>query len=160
MMGIEQVREDFRQRDIDLEIIEFDQSSATVELASSALGVEPGMIAKTMAFAVGAQSILIVLAGSVRIDNRKFREHFGVKAKMVDRHLLKQITGHTAGGICPFGLTRDIPVYLDRSLRSYEIVYPAAGSENSAVRVPVELLPGLVAGSWVDVSKQNQENVT
>lgn len=153
-MGIELVRNEFGKRNIDLEIIEFEQSSATVELASQALGVEPGMIAKTMAFKAGEQLILVVLSGSARIDNKKFRQTFGVKARMADAARLEQLTGHGPGGMCPFGLKQRLPVYLDASLRDYEIVYPAAGSRNSAVRVPVNRLEELVFGEWVDVSRE------
>jgi Cys-tRNA(Pro) deacylase len=151
-MGIELVRREFGKRKIDLEIIEFEQSSATVELASRALGVEPGMIAKTMAWASGKGMILIVLSGSARIDNRKFRQTFGVKARMADPARLEEATGHAPGGMCPFGLKQKLPVYLDASLRAYDVVYPAAGSRNSAVRVPVNRLEELVDGTWVDVS--------
>ncbi len=152
-MGIEDVRQDFTARGIELEIMEFDQSSATVELAAEALGTEPARIAKTMAFSVGGNPLLIVLKGSARVDNRKYKDRFGAKAKLLTAEEVAEVTGHRIGGVCPFALKQEVPVYLDESLKEFEVVYPAAGSANSAVRVPVPYFQELVRGEWVDVSK-------
>ncbi|WP_447555131.1 YbaK/EbsC family protein [Vreelandella sp. EE22] len=135
----------------DLEIIELEQSTATVEQAADAHGVEPGQIAKTLAFKVGEQPLLIVTSGSVRIDNAKIRDQFGGKAKMLDEDTVMELTSHPVGGVCPFGLATSLPVYCDASLRAYSEVLPAAGSPNSAVRLCPNRLAELVAAQWVDV---------
>jgi len=151
-MGIEQVRDEFRQKGYNLTVLEFDRSSATVGLAANVLGVEPDRIAKTMAFKVHADPLLIVLAGTARIDNRKFRQFFGAKARMLSPEEVRTATGHEVGGVCPFGLPAGIPVYLDVSLRQFDTVYPAAGTPSSAVLVPVSQFQHYVQGEWIDVS--------
>ncbi len=152
-MGIEEVREEFSDNGVNLDILEFDQSSATVELAALALNTEPDRIAKTMAFKVVDKPMLIVLKGSARVDNRKYKDRFGVKAKMLSAEEVSEVTGHLIGGVCPFGLKQNIPIYLDISLQEFDEVFPAAGSANSAVRVPVSDFQDLVKGEWIDVSK-------
>lgn len=150
-MGIETVRQFFAEHAPDITIEELDTSTATVELAAQAHGVAPGQIAKTLAFKVGEQPLLIVASGDARIDNRKIRDTFGGKAKMLDADTVMELTSHPIGGVCPFGLVTNIPVYCDESLRAYDEVLPAAGSPTSAVRLSPQRLADLVNAQWVDV---------
>lgn len=135
-------------------IIEFAVSSATVELAALALGTEPGRIAKTLAFGRGGLYHLIVVAGDARVDNVRYKARFGMKATMLSVEETLEVTGHQVGGVCPFGLPRNIDVWLDESLRRYDYVYPACGSSNSALRCGIQELE-LWSGSagWVDISR-------
>lgn len=153
-MGIESVREEFREKKLPYRIIEFEASTATVELAAGALGVEPGRIAKTMAFDMGGEDILVLMKGDVRIDNKKFKKTFGKKAKMVPADEIEKRTGHPMGGVCPFGTALDLTVYVDESLKCYDVVYPAAGSRHSAVEISVADLAGYAGGQWVDIGKE------
>lgn len=133
-------------------IREFDVSSATVELAAAALHCAPCRIAKTLAFQSGEKTILIVAAGDARIDNRKYREQFGVKAKMIPPAEVETRTGHAPGGVCPFAAAEGAHVYLDRSLERFETVFPACGSSNSAVELTLpELERCSGAEAWVEV---------
>ena len=118
-------------------IIELEDSSATVELAAQALGVEPGMIAKTLSFLIGDTPILILTEGTVRIDNHKYKDTFHAKAKMIPFDDVEAYIGHAPGGVCPFGIKEGIPVYLDESLKKFDIVYPAAGNDHSAVKLTI-----------------------
>ncbi len=152
-MGIEAVKEEFKSKKINLEILEFDVSSATVELASKALEVEPGRIAKTMAFSIKDETILILAKGDMKVDNRKFKDVFSAKAKMLSPEEVLEITGHPVGGVCPFGLKNSLKVFLDQSLKVYDFVYPAAGSPNSAVKISLGDLEKITDGTWVDVCK-------
>ena len=153
-MSIEKAREHLKKFGAEDKILEFDVSSATVELAAKALGCEPCQIAKTMAFALGEESILILAAGDVKIDNPKFKAEFSAKAKMVDRDALEQKVGHAVGGVCPFGINNGVRVFLDESLKRFEVVYPAGGSSNSAVRLSIcELEKFSGYEKWVDVCK-------
>lgn len=157
MSSTAHVREYLRQFDAEDRVIEFDVSSATVELAAKALGCEPGRIAKTLSFMAGDQPVFVVAAGDCRIDNPKYKARFGGKAKMMTAEQLESLTGLHFGGVCPFGLPDTVQVYLDESLRAYDIVYPAAGTESSAVRVtPDELERFSRAAAWVDVCKLPQ----
>ncbi|MGI6268966.1 MAG: YbaK/EbsC family protein [Candidatus Howiella sp.] len=132
----------------------FDVSSATVELAAKALNCAPERIAKTLSFALGDGAILIVAAGDAKVDNQKFKAKFGVKAKMLPFDEVEKKTGHAVGGVCPFGVNEGAAVYLDESLRRFDVVYPACGSANSAVRLTVpELEVCAGAAEWVDVCK-------
>lgn len=140
----------------DLDIIELEESTATVALAAQAHGVEPGQIAKTLAFKVAENPILIVAAGNARIDNSKIRDVFGGKAKMLDAETVMELTSHPVGGVCPFGLATNVPVYCDESLLAYPEVLPAAGSSNSAVRLCPKRLAELVSANWVDVCKLSE----
>lgn len=150
-MSLQSVRDFFVARDMQMPIIELDVSTATVALAAEAHGVEPGRIAKTLAFRLGeGKIILLVASGVARIDNRKFKDAFG-KGKMLAPDEVADITGHPVGGVCPFGLAQNIPVYLDQSLNNYDEVLPAAGSINSAVRITPALIASVTAGQWVDV---------
>lgn len=137
----------------DLEIREFTQSSATVELAAQAVGVPAAQIAKTLALRIRDQVVIVVLGGQARLSNRKLKQFFGAKAKMLSAAETLAATGHAVGGVCPFGLRQPLPVYLDESLRAFETVYPAGGESNSAVRVAVAELAGLCDGTWVDLSE-------
>ena len=135
-------------------VIVFEANTATVALAAAALGVEPGRIAKTLSFLLGDQPILILAEGTARIDNPKFKQTFGAKAKMIPPEQVEALVGHAPGGVCPFGRKPGVPVYLDQSLRRYDTVYPAAGDDHTAVRLTVEELEALTEPKgWVDVTK-------
>jgi prolyl-tRNA editing enzyme YbaK/EbsC (Cys-tRNA(Pro) deacylase) len=150
-MTIAAVREFFATRNLDLPIIELEVNTATVALAAEAHGVEPGRIAKTLAFRLGdGRVVLVVAAGDVRVNHGKFKGVFG-KGKMLNAEDVVALTGHPVGGVCPFGLAEPLPVYLDASLKAYDEVLPAAGSVNSAVRIGIELLAEVTQGEWVDV---------
>lgn len=131
-----------------------DQPTPTVETAAQALGCAPGNIAKTLAFLVEGRPVLIVAAGDARIDNKKFKNHFHVKASMIAHEAVEDFTGHPMGGVCPFGVKEGCCVYLDESLKRYEKIFPACGSRNSAVELTLpELEASAEADGWVDVSK-------
>ncbi|ODC05000.1 cys-tRNA(pro)/cys-tRNA(cys) deacylase [Terasakiispira papahanaumokuakeensis] len=135
----------------DLAVIELDTSTATVALAAEAHQVTPGQIAKTLAFKIGDREVLIVAAGDARVDNRKMRDTFGGKARMLDAERVLAVTGHPVGGVCPFGLATAIPVYCDQSLQHYDEVLPAAGALHSAVRLSPDRLIELTQATWIDV---------
>ena len=150
-MSLQSVRAFFQSRQLDIPIIELDVSTATVELAAQAHGVEPGRIAKTLAFRLGdGRVVLLVASGDRRIDNRKFKDVFG-KGKMLPADEVVALTGHPVGGVCPFGLAQPLPVYLDVSLQQYDVVLPAAGAVHSAVRVTPTQLAEVTGGQWVEV---------
>lgn len=135
-------------------VMQLDQSSATVELAAQALGCEPKQIAKTMSFLVGDSAILIVTAGDAKIDNKKYKNLFHLKAKMIPGEQVKEYIGHAPGGVCPFLIHPEVKVYLDVSLKRFATVYPAAGSGNSAVNLTLdELMKYSHYEQWVDVCK-------
>ena len=143
-------------RSIGLEdrIIVPEASSATVELAAQAIGVTPGEIAKTLFFITKEGPVLVIAEGTARVDNHKYKETFHTKAKMIPGDRVEELVGHAPGGVCPFGIQDGVPVYMDESLRKYEIVYPAAGDDHSAVRLTVaELEQASRACGWVDVCK-------
>lgn len=152
-MGVEQVRKFFIENGLPYEIREFDVSTETVELAARALGVEPPLIAKTLAFKVKERKVLVVAAGDARIDNKKFKEQFLAKGKMLSPEEVLEATGHPVGGVCPFGLTQEIEIYLDTGLKAFEKVYPAAGSKNSCVEMTPEDLCRITGAQWVDVCR-------
>lgn len=153
-MSIELVREYLSKFGMEERIVELDQSSATVELAAKALGCRPVDIAKTLAFDVDGQTIVIVAAGAARIDNAKYKNVFGKKAKMFRGIEVEERTGHAIGGVCPFGLKEGVKVYLDQSLRQLEKVYPACGSSNSCICMTLDELEKTTNYvAWVDVSK-------
>ncbi|MBE6572909.1 MAG: YbaK/EbsC family protein [Ruminococcaceae bacterium] len=153
-MSIEKAREYFDKFGIGNKILEFDTSSATVELAAQAVGTEPARIAKTMSFWVEGKVILILLAGDVKIDNPKFKAQFHTKAKMLSFDEVETNIGHAVGGVCPFGINDGITVYLDESLKRFETVFPAAGSSNSAIELTIEELERYSAfTAWIDVAK-------
>ena len=139
-------------------VIELKESTATVALAAEALGVEPGMIAKTMSFLQGEQPVLILTEGTAKVDNRKYKDTFHVKAKMIPFEQVEEVTGHAPGGVCPFGIKDGIEVYLDESLKRFETVYPAAGDDHSAVRLTIpELEEVSGAKCWVDVCREPED---
>ena len=137
----------------DLEIIEVEESTATVAEAAAALGVEPGRIAKTLAIKIGERTFLLVARGDARLVNGKCKAAFGSRPRMLEADEALAVTGHPVGGICPFGLATPVPVYCDVSLRTFDVVFPAAGSLTSSVRVSPGRLFGLVAEGWVDLCR-------
>lgn len=154
-MSVDHVRDYLTQFGAQDRILEFDVSSATVALAAEALHCEPGRIAKTLSFMAGEQPMLIVFAGDARIDNRKYKDRFGVKAKMMTAEEIEGLTGLHFGGVCPFGIPETVDVYLDVSLRRFNPVYPACGSGNSAIEVTLEELERFSrAKGWIDVGKE------
>jgi prolyl-tRNA editing enzyme YbaK/EbsC (Cys-tRNA(Pro) deacylase) len=134
-------------------LIEAEASTATVDTAAKALGVEPGMIAKTLAIRAGEHLFLLCARGDARLDNRKCKDEFGARPRMLGAEETFELTGHPVGGVCPFGLKRPLPVYLDVSLKAFEVVYPAGGSLNTSVEVPTGRLFELVAERWVDLCR-------
>ena len=153
-MSVEIVKKYFEANQINKEILEFPVSSATVELAAQAVGVEPARIAKTLSFKVGDDCVLIVAAGDARIDNSKYKAQFHTKAKMLAPEEVEILVGHAIGGVCPFGVKEGVKVYLDVSLRRFESVYPACGSSNSAVELTLsELETASGSEGWIDVCK-------
>ena len=156
-MAIEKVKAFFAKYGIADKIRELDMSSATVALAAQALGCEPCRIAKTMSFLVDGHAILIVTAGDVKIDNAKYKAHFGCKAKMLTPDEVEAMIGHAVGGVCPFAVNDGVTVYLDDSLKRFTTVFPACGSGNSAIELTIaelEQYSGYV--SWIDVCKNLQ----
>lgn len=160
-MSLQSVREHLSKFNRDKDILEYNQSSATVEQAANALKVIPARIAKTLSFKdKEGNAFLVVTAGDAKIDNRKFRDRFDVKAKMLSADEVVEQTGHVIGGVCPFGLANDLPVYLDVSMNRFLTVYPACGSINSAIELTCEeLFKYSGANSWVDVSKDWDEHL-
>ena len=136
-------------------VIELEASTATVAEAAAALGVEEGMIAKTMSFLQGEQPVLILTEGTAKVDNRKYKDTFHVKAKMIPFDEVEEKIGHAPGGVCPFGINEGVEVYLDESLKQFETVYPAAGNDHSAVKLTIPELEQIAgAKGWVDVCKE------
>lgn len=153
-MAIEKVRAYLAEHGMADRILEFEVSSATVELAAQAAGVEPERIAKTLSFHAGDRVALIVAAGDARIDNQKYKAQFHTKAKMLGAEEAEQLIGHAVGGVCPFAVNDGCDVYLDASLCRFETVFPACGSANSAIELTPNELEGLCAPcTWVDVCK-------
>lgn len=150
-MSLESVKAWLAANAPDLPLIEVEDSTATVETAAKALGVEPGRIAKTLAVRAGDQLFLLCTRGDARLDNRKCKDEFGARPRMLGPEETLELTGHPVGGVCPFGLKNPLPVYLDVSLKAFEIVYPAGGSLNTSVEIPTERLFELVAERWVDL---------
>lgn len=157
-MAIEKVREYFKAWNIENRILEFNVSSATVELAAEALHCETKRIAKTLSFKIEERGILIVTAGDAKVDNAKYKGTFGTKAKMLTPDEVESVVGHAVGGVCPFGIHEGIEVYLDESLKRFETVFPACGSSNSAIELTIgELEEYSGYKEWVDVCKAWQE---
>lgn len=153
-MSIERVRNYFKEKGIENRILEFDVSSATVELAAQALGCEGCRIAKTLSFHANEKVILIVAAGDAKIDNSKYKAEFHTKAKMLSFDEAEPLIGHAVGGVCPFAVNVGVEVYLDESLKRFETVYPACGSSNSAIELTIpelEEYSGFI--KWIDVCK-------
>lgn len=158
-MSLESVKAHFKQWNREQDIMEFDTSSATVQQAADTIGVEPERIAKTLSFrGKDEPAILVVAAGDAKIDNKKFRHMFQMKARMLSPEEVLEQTGHEIGGVCPFGLANELKVYLDRSLERFETVFPACGSINSAIELTCdELFEYSSAVEWVDVCKDWEE---
>ena len=153
-MSIERARAHLAKYGLEDRIRELTVSSATVALAAEALGCEPARIDKTLCFENGEGAILVIAAGDARIDNAKFKHRFGMKAHMLSAERVEPLIGHGVGGVCPFGIHEGIPVYLDESLKRFDIVYPAAGTAASAVMLTLsELERASEADGWVDVTK-------
>lgn len=154
-MSVETVKEYLRQYDLDGKVKEFAVSSATVELAAQAAGVIPAKIAKTLSFKMGEDAVLIVAAGDAKIDNRKYKDRFGTKAKMLTAEEVVAYTGHAIGGVCPFDIQNEhVVTYLDESMKRFDSVLPAAGSASSCVVLTLEELEkASKAAGWVDVCK-------
>lgn len=154
-MSVELVKKYFENTELEGKVLEFPTSSATVELAADAVGTEPDRIAKTMAFLLGDEAIVIVVSGLSRIDNKKFKAQFHTKAKMIPFAAVEEYLGHPPGGVCPFALKEGVKVYLDVSLRAHETVFPAAGSENSAIETTINQLERFTSyEEWVDVCRK------
>ena len=153
-MSFIKAKEYLKEFNLEDRIMEFDVSSATVREAANALGCSEGEIAKTLSFLVGDKPILVVTAGDSKIDNSKYKKEFSTKAKMIAFDEVENLIGHSVGGVCPFGINDNVSVYLDESLKQYEIIYPACGSSNSAVKLTVnDLETASNYLKWVDVCK-------
>jgi prolyl-tRNA editing enzyme YbaK/EbsC (Cys-tRNA(Pro) deacylase) len=152
-MSAQSVRAWLAERAPDLRLIEVEDSTATVETAARALGVEPGRIAKTLAVRAGDHLFLLVARGDARLDNRKCKDELGARPRMLGPDETFAVTGHPVGGVCPFGLKTPLPVYVDVSLQAFDLVYPAGGSLNTSVEVPTQRLFELVGDRWVDLCR-------
>lgn len=153
-MAFDKAKEHLEKYAMDGRVMEFDVSSATVGEAAKAVGSSEGEIAKTLSFFVDEKPILIVVAGDCKIDNAKYKAYFHVKAKMLPFESVEELIGHAVGGVCPFGINEGVEVYLDESLKRFEIVYPACGSSNSAVKLSIEELEKTSEFKcWIDVCK-------
>ncbi len=151
-MSIERAREHLKKWHKDLDIQEFEVSSATVALAAKALNTEEANIAKSLSFKIGDRGVMIVVAGDVKIDNRKYKDEFNCKAVMLAPDEVREMIGHEIGGVCPFGIHEGIDVYLDISLKRLEKIYPACGSQNSAIQLDCDELEEIAQPrKWVDV---------
>ncbi len=152
-MSIESVRVFLEDYGLASSVREFATTTETVELAAAALGVAPALIAKTLALKVEGRGILLVTRGDARIDNRKFKQFFGVKARMIPPDEVAALSGHPVGGVCPFGLKEPLAIYIDESLRPFALVYPAAGSKNSCLEISPDELSRITRAHWVDVCR-------
>ena len=150
-MSLQSVRQFFAANAPEIDIIEMNQSTATVALAAAAHNVEPGQIAKTLSLKIKDQVVLVVAKGDARLDNKKLKTTFGAKARMLSSDEVVTITGHPVGGVCPFGLENPLAVYCDISLKHYEEVLPAAGAIHSAVRISPQRMAELTQAKWIDV---------
>ena len=153
-MAYERAKEYLKSKGLEDHIIIPEHSSATVAEAAEAIGCEPGMIAKTLSFLQGDKAVLILAEGMARIDNKKYKARFGCKAKMIPHDQVEELVGHDVGGVCPFGVNPDVTIYLDESLKQHTTVYPAAGTDHSAVRLTIEELElACNDAPWIDVCK-------
>ena len=156
-MSLESVQAWLAAHAPELRLIVVEETTATVETAAKALGVEPGRIAKTLAVRAGEHLFLLCTRGDARLDNRKCKDEFGARPRMLGAEETFEVTGHPVGGVCPFGLKQPLPVYLDTSLKAYDVVYPAGGSLNTSVEIGAERLFDLVAERWVDLCRVPDE---
>ena len=159
-MSLASVKEFFARNMPDAVIEELATTTATVQTAAAAYGVEPGRIAKTLSVRVGEKIVMVVVAGDARLDNRKARDALGAKPRMLAAEEVERITGHPVGGVCPFGLAQDLEVYCDQSLKRFDMVIPAAGSINSGVRLTPNQIATLTRAEWVDVTTILSEQTT
>lgn len=150
-MSLDSVRAFFAEKAPDIAVIVTEQSSATVDLAAAAHGVVPDQIAKTICLRAGDAVMLVVAKGTARLDNRKFKDTFGGKPRMLSAEEVVEVTSHPVGGVCPFGLPSPLPIYCDVSLQAFDVVVPAAGATNAAVRIATDRLAELTGAQWVDV---------
>jgi prolyl-tRNA editing enzyme YbaK/EbsC (Cys-tRNA(Pro) deacylase) len=150
-VSLESVVAFFAAKAPDIHVIELPTSTATVVLAAAAHGVAPGQIAKTLSLKVGERVLLVVARGDLRLDNKKAKQAFGGKPRMLEADEVAAVTGHPVGGVCPFGLATPLPVYCDVSLKAFDEVLPAAGATNSAVRITPARMAELVEATWVDI---------
>lgn len=157
-MSFERAKTHLKKYGLDERMVEFESSSATVSEAAKAANCSEGEIAKTLSFIVCEKPILIVVAGDCKIDNAKYKKEFSTKAKMIPFESVEELVGHGVGGVCPFGINEDVTVYLDESLKQFEMVYPACGSSNSAIKLTIsELEQASCCEKWVDVCKKIEE---
>ena len=155
-MSYIKAKEYLKKYNLEDRVMDFNESSATVKEAAATLNCTEGEIAKTLSFIVNDKPILIVTAGDTKIDNSKFKNEFHIKAKMIDYDNVEKLIGHQVGGVCPFGINEGVDVYLDTSLKKYDIVYPACGSSNSAVKLSVSELEKISNNiKWICVCKDN-----
>lgn len=156
-MSLESVRAWLAANAPDLRLLELEETTATVDTAAKAIGVEPGRIAKTLAVRAGENLFLLVARGDARLDNRKCKDEFKSRPRMLGADETLELTGHPVGGVCPFGLKNRLPVYVDESLKAFDVVYPAGGSLNTSVEIPVGRLFELVGDRWVDLCVLREE---
>ena len=156
-MSLESVRQWLAANAPDLRLLELAETTATVETAAKAIGVEPGRIAKTLAVRAGDHLFLLVARGDARLDNRKCKDEFRSRPRMLGAEETLELTGHPVGGVCPFGLKNPLPIYVDESLKAFDVVYPAGGSLNTSVEIPVSRLFDLVGDRWVDLCVLREE---
>lgn len=154
-MSIEHARTHLARFGLDASILEPEMSSATVELAAKALGTQPERIAKSLSLMVDEAPVLVVTAGDARLDNQRFKAEFGVKPRMIAADQVEELVGHAVGGVCPFGVSDGVTVYLDESLRRFDTVFPACGSPNSAIELALSELESTSGyEKWVDVTRR------
>ena len=156
-MSLESVRAWLAEYAPDLPLIEVEESTATVDTAAEALGAAPGRIAKTLAVRAGDHVFLLVARGDARLDNRKCKDELGARPRMLGPEETFELTGHKVGGVCPFGLKAPLPIYVDESLKAFDVVYPAGGSLNTSVEVRTDRLFELVGDRWVDLCRLPEE---
>ena len=156
-MSLESVRQWLAAEAPGLRLLELEETTATVDTAAKAIGVEPGRIAKTLAVRAGDHLFLLVARGDARLDNRKCKNEFKFRPRMLGAEETLELTGHPVGGVCPFGLKNPLPIYLDESLKAFDVVYPAGGSLNTSVEIPVSRLFDLVGDRWVDLCVLREE---
>lgn len=152
-MSVEAVKEVLKENNMFENYLEFSTSSATVELAAKAIGCDEGMIAKTLTLKTSNGPIAIVVMGAARIDNKKFKGTFNEKAKFLQGDEVFELTGHPIGGVCPFALKEGVKVFLDKSLKKFDPIYPAAGAHNNAVKISLKDLENITNSTWIDVCK-------
>lgn len=158
-MSVEAVQQYLEDNEADVRIFRLSDSGATVDEAAATIGVAPDAIAKTLALHLGDGVIIIVMSGDAKIDNKKYREQFHQKAKMLSFEEVEPLTGHPVGGLCPFGLKSDYPVYLDVTIKGHAFIYPAAGSRYHAMKLSLQQMEQLTGAQWVDVCKKPEAAV-